>query len=227
MKAIIVDDEPKARTLLNTLLKEYCAEVDVIGFSDNTDEAAVLIKRLKPDVVFLDIEMKGESGFDLLTKVDLGDNIKIVFVTAFKEYAIEALKKGGFDYILKPVDVDEIISCIEKIKQHKAKNTSALIEEKTSIYIKGEIKYLKQKDILFIKADGRYSSIQMLDGKQYMQTKNLGLYETELNSSLFKRVHKSYLVNMQHVSGINKAKRVLKMKGDFEIPMPKKMDLEV
>lgn len=226
LNAIIIDDEAKSRMLLHTLLNEYCEGVNTVGFSDNTDEAAHLIKKLQPDVVFLDIEMKGESGFDLMHKLDQGNKAKVVFVTAFREYAIDAIKHGAFDYILKPVDMDEVTACVKKLRTTLTQDTIEKHLPRISIFDKGDIRYFEQKEVLFIQADGRYSCVYLKNGNKYMQTKNLGLFEEELSKQLFQRVHKSYLINTSYISSVNKTNKTLILSGQHTIPFSRKIEVK-
>ena len=115
LKAIIVDDEERGINALSKLIENYCPDIQVIATARNVEEASLAIKELKPEIVFLDIEMPEKSGFDLLNSFDHID-FEIVFITAFQEYAIKAIKFAALDYLLKPVNISELVEVIEKFK---------------------------------------------------------------------------------------------------------------
>ncbi len=223
MKALIIDDEIKARILLNTILNEYCDDVKVVGFSESVDEALILIQNLNPDIVFLDIELKGETGFDLLDKLDHKYNFKLIFVTAYKEYAIDAIKSRAFDYILKPIQIDELIKTIEKVKYELIKAPEISEVKKTTLYVKGDSYIIEQKNIIYIEADGRYSNIHISkENKCFLQTKNIGLFESELDSELFIRVHKSYLINKNYIESFHRITNTIILKTQKKIPVSRR-----
>ncbi len=223
LKALIIDDESKARMLLHTILEEYCSNIDIIGFSDTIDESVVLIKNLQPNIVFIDIEMKGETGFDLFKKMDVPENCFIIFVTAYKEYAIQALKQGAFDYILKPIDIDEIVGVIEKIQLKFSENDKKSSKEPAiEVTNKGEIHFLKLEDIVYLHGEGRYTTLFTNDNRSYVQTKNLGIFEKEIANEDFLRVHKSYIVNKKYVKAVYKNNGAILLSNGVEIMISKR-----
>lgn len=222
--AIIIDDEELARENLSMLLKEFCTEIEVIGTSGNITEGKKLIETLNPKIVFLDIRMpSGSEGFDLLDSIE-EKNFHVIFVTAFKDYAIKAFNANAIHYVLKPVDIEELISAVKKavdtIKLTDAhpeiyndylttlKNlTHSLTHNKHSNKItishsKG-IKIIDDETIEYIEADSNCSLLHYIDGATYLDTRNLGLYESILNPEKFFRIHKSVIINLHHLSEYN------------------------
>lgn len=135
LKAIIIDDEAKGRTALKQKLLDYCAEVEVAGEAGDGEEGLTLIEKLRPDIIFLDIEMPRMNGFDMLRKVTQ-KNFHIVFTTAYDQYAITAIKFAAFDYLLKPVDIEELKSAVQRITDdvhhHTAKKTGCIRAKSSS-----------------------------------------------------------------------------------------------
>jgi two-component system LytT family response regulator len=206
LKALIVDDEKDVALALRLLLEKTCAQVKVIGIAVSLDEAIKTLNREEADILFLDIEMPGGTGFDLLRLVD-GKEIYTIFTTAYSEYAIRAIKQGARDYLLKPMDPDELITSIEKAQEHFNRQHKEVSPSKASptltVTTSAGIVFLNKEDILYIRADGRYSELHCRDEQQYNACKNLGEYEGELSKDFFFRVHKSYLINCRHVLKIN------------------------
>lgn len=206
-KALIVDDEKEVANALKLLLSHTCPDVEVIGISHSVIDAIKVCKNNPPDILFLDIEMPGGSGFDLLEVMDKGSLPHVIFITAHSEYAIKAIKSGAKDYLLKPVDPDELVLAVEKVKEELRMVSKQQAPQKKSLSIpittsKG-ILLLNKEDIVFIKAEGRYSQVFCRDEKSYTVCKNIGEYEQELGNDFFFRVHKSYIINCKHVVKIN------------------------
>lgn len=208
-KAIIIDDEKMARTLLEGMLYEYHKDVEVVDSCKDLPTGVKSIRKHKPDLVFLDIEMPGHSGLELLDFFDEQEvTFSIIFVTAYNQYAINALRLSAVDYLLKPVDVKELAESINRFKQQEINgNYNALKQNlttqgpsKIAIHTVGSVKFIDLNDILFFKADGAYSQI-ILKNKQTLTTsKGLKYYEDLLsNTEQFFRCHKSYIINTNFV----------------------------
>ncbi len=223
MKAIIIDDEQKGRESLQKLLKIYCKETEVVAVASNIEEAYQLIGFHKPHVVFLDIEMPGGNGFMLLDKFPQRD-FKVIMTTAFEDYAIKAVKHHAFDYLLKPIDIDELMFAMDTAKKDLERRTlSQSIEPGTGSYavqrltltgrialpVKDGIFYLMVSDIVRIESDGGYSTFFAKDGAKYLVARNLKDYEDILPEKKFFRVHKSHLINM------DKVKKYIRTDGNF------------
>jgi two-component system, LytTR family, response regulator len=220
MTAILIDDEKKGREILHKLLQNYCPEVNVSGMAANADEGYELILKHKPDVVFLDIEMPNSNGFDLLERFDKVA-FQVIFTTAFDSYAIKAIKHHALDYLMKPIDIDELQQAVanaKKMLQSKEPDTryGALLDSRKPVAgsrlpltIKDGIVYLQISDILRIESDGGYSTFYASGGQKYLVSKNLKEYEELLPPGLFFRVHKSHLIN------IRKVRKYLRTDGHF------------
>lgn len=221
LSAIIVDDEDLARENLRMLLEEHCPEIDVVGLAGGVRQARELIHEKKPKVVFLDIRMpSGSEGFELLD--DLKDEkFMVVFVTAFKDYAIRAFNANAVHYVLKPVDIDDLRAAVSKLREvagtfetnpesydnyvTSVKNLSEnLATNKYSSRItishsKG-IKLVPVTTIAYVEADGNCSQLHFTDGSRYLDTRTLGTYEDILDPQHFFRIHKSYIINLEHLT---------------------------
>ena|SRR6218665_991244 len=219
MKALIIDDEKKGREILQKLLEKYCPEVEVAGFGADAEEGYELIVKHGPDIVFLDIEMPNGNGFSLLEKFDrIG--FQVIFTTAYETYAVRAIKHHALDYLLKPIDIDELKKAVESAKSATGDKTTARYQEfikdrrqeiitRIALPIKEGIIYLTISEIIRIESDGSYSTFYLQDGKKYVVSKNLKEYEDLLPVKLFFRSHKSHLIN------IKKVKKYLRTDGYF------------
>lgn len=206
MKALIVDDEKDVSLALKLLLTKTCPDIQIIGVVHSAMEAVKVLKKDKVDILFLDVEMPGGNGFDLLEIVDNKD-LYVIFTTAHSEYAIKAIKNGAKDYILKPIDPDELMASVAKAKKEidsiKTNGVGTKISSTLSISTPKGLMFVNKEDVIYIKADGRYSELYCKDDQRYTVCKNIGEYEEELSKDFFFRVHKSYLINCKHVVKIN------------------------
>ena len=219
--AIIIDDEKLARENLRMLLNEFCPEVEVIGTGQNVTEARQLIQDEKPEAGFLDIRMpSGEEGLELLEDVKT-NNFQIVFVTAFKDYAIKAFNINSIHYILKPIDIDDLKDAVVKLLNYKElfsqdptnletyiesiKNFSENIHYQnesnkiTISHAKG-IKIIEDTAILYLEGDGNCTNIHFLDGTTFFDTRTLKVYEEILDQNKFYRIHKKFIINLSHLT---------------------------
>lgn len=208
LKSIIVDDELKSRETLRKMVTSFCQGIDVVATCQNVNEAIEAIHTLNPDVVFLDVQMQGETGFDLLTKLD-EITFDVIFTTAHSEYALKALKSSAIDYLLKPIDIGDLQKAVEKIEKkqetHFTERLQQLIQNlkgpnaenyKLALPISDGLIFIKAKEILYCKASGNYTEIFMLDGKKHLVSRQLKEYEDILNTRDFFRIHHSYLINL-------------------------------
>ena len=211
MKYIIIDDEILGLEVLYQLVTQHCPQMNFIGKAYGVEDGVALIKETSPDVVFLDIEMPDGNGFDLLSK--LGNiHFKVVFVTSYDQYAIKAIKFNAFDYLLKPVMVDELVSCASRLeKDLPGKNTDDQVQvnpQVTRLYInqKTKLEYVNFTDIMYLKGDGNYTYIHTSLGKENYTSKTLKEYDELLcvPGSGFIRIHKSYIVNTHFVESVIK-----------------------
>jgi two-component system LytT family response regulator len=205
-RAIIVDDERLARVNLKKLLEPH-PEIEITGEASSCESALELINLYKPQLIFLDIQLSGESGFDLLELID--NSIKIVFVTAYDEYAIRAFEVNAIDYLLKPVNPERLKVSIERVMHsEKARKTGGKsYEYSDSIYVRLNnyaSRFIKISSITFIEPVGNYSKIVTIEGKHCLVLKTLKQWQEELPDNNFVRIHRSSIVNIEHVERIEK-----------------------
>lgn len=203
LTAIIVDDERLARRELLSLLSEF-AEISIVGEAENLTEAVNLIQTQKPDVVFLDIQLSGENGFDLLEKVE--KDFKLIFVTAFDEFAIRAFEINALDYLLKPVNPGRLAKTLERLLKTEEKKEVSWrkleYEDRLFIEIGERSRFLKISSIKCIYADGDYTQIFTDDGKKHLVTKSLKEWEDRLPEKYFVRIHRSTIVNLEFIEKV-------------------------
>ncbi|HEX8370434.1 MAG TPA: LytTR family DNA-binding domain-containing protein [Pyrinomonadaceae bacterium] len=201
-KAIIIDDERLARKEMRGLLSEF-DEISVAGEAENLTEAIYLIEKEKPNVVFLDIQLSGENGFDLLEKIER--NFKLVFVTAFDAYAIRAFEVNALDYLLKPVNPERLAKAIERLsEENETKNDFRPLEFDDRIFLEPGARsvFLKVSDISHINAAGDYSQIWTIDKKKFLVEKPLREWEERLPDKHFLRIHRQTIVNLEEIEHI-------------------------
>jgi two-component system LytT family response regulator len=217
LRAIVVDDEEPSREAMRNYLSDFCTDVEVVATASSVKTAFRAIQKHKPDIVFLDIELPDGKGFDLLKLFDKID-FRVIFVTAYADYAIKAFRVNAADYLLKPVKVDELKASIEKIRNEnngasEPERIAAIMKslgESTFVHptivisdIKG-FEVLKINDIIMCKADGYCTNLYLLGDRKVVSSKNLKQYENQLAEYSFIRVHHSYLINLNHVSGFTR-----------------------
>ena len=217
INAIIIDDERPARKELNFLLNEH-PEIKIVGEADNLTDAAALVLSKKPELVFLDIQLSGENGFDLLNKVCV--DFKIIFVTAYDEFAIKAFDVNASDYLLKPVDPKRLKLALARIFEEPYDNESS--EKKfnynDSIFLKQNnctARFVEIKTICAITSVGNHSKILTQDDTSYIILKTLKQWEAELPEAFFIRIHRSTIVNLKAILKIetsNKTRNLVFLK---------------
>jgi two-component system, LytTR family, response regulator len=205
-KAIIIDDEENAITGLSLLIEHASIPLEIVGSATNVIDGLKLYKLKQPDIVFLDIEMPEATGFDFLQLAEKGNGY-FIFTTAHEQYALRAIKEHIDDYLLKPIGAEDLKQSINRafsfIKARGQSLNEVPNHQKISITTGNGTIFKELKEIIYIKAQNRYSEIFCLDGASFLVCKNLGEYEDELLDRKFFRVHKSYLVNCFHVQKIN------------------------
>ncbi|MCF6130269.1 LytTR family DNA-binding domain-containing protein [Flavobacterium sp. AS60] len=224
LKAIIVEDEKHSRETLKNLLEEFCVDVKVIETAANVDEAVTKIAALHPDVVFLDIELQTGTGFDVLSQLrDI--NFEVIFTTAFEQYAIKAVKFSSLDYLLKPIDLEELQKSIEKAKKKKNQDVYKKQLETLMLNLKQQhpklnkiclstadgFEFINTADILYCKAEGSYTTFILNNNSKLLVSKHLKEYESLLLEQQFMRVHNSFLINL------NEVKKFVKSDGGYII----------
>ncbi|TFH23952.1 MAG: response regulator transcription factor [Bacteroidia bacterium] len=215
LKILVVDDEPEARELLKYMLQERDG-VSVVGTAGDVDEAVSLMKREKPHLVLLDIQMPGKDGFQFIEQIQgSGHEPGVIFVTAYEHYAIQAIRNSVFDYILKPVHQEELDSAIlrfrTRVRKVQKQELHQLIETLRSngpvrIKLNTRAGYLliDPAEVVFCEADGNYTYIQLTSGARETTTQNLGNIEELLEGGTFFRASRSYLLNLKYLSRVDR-----------------------
>jgi two-component system, LytTR family, response regulator len=241
MRALLIDDEQSNRVLLNNMLKKHCPGINILGDADSASLAYQKIKELKPDLIFLDIKMQNQNGFDLLRQFDNID-FSIIFVTGFDEYAIKAFEFNAVDYILKPLDHSKLISAVQKAEaNHYASSANVIrfvhsLEEKTNyikkiaIHGKDKVHVIDLNHIVHISADRGYSEIFDINKQRHISAKPLSDYEELLKPfKNFIRVNKSSIINSQHLHSYTKGSDCVILMNDcdkeFEVSRRKKTEI--
>jgi len=210
IKSIIIDDEELARQTLHLMLKEFAPEVTISGFANSAINGVTTIKEIQPDLIFLDVEMSGGDGFEMLDAID-NINFDVIFVTAHQQFALKAFKYEALDFLLKPVDPDELINAVKKFKKRITKEdkmrhrmalvkTLSIMNSKVPLPDKDGIKFIEIEKVVRMEADGSYVTIYFKDDRPQVISKPLKFYATLLSEAIFLRVHRSHLVNIKYVS---------------------------
>ncbi len=207
LKAIIVDDSQLVRQELVILLKDY-PQIEVIGQAANVEQAVQLIQSMEPDVIFLDIQLHGETGFDLLDKADISS--KIIFITAYDQYAIRAFEVNALDYLLKPIKKERLSKAIQKLLPEEESSfgprNRVRYDDVIYLIINGSLKFIKVALLKCIIAEGKYSYIFYGESKKDIVSKTLQEWEDILPQKYFVRIHRSTIVNFEYVEKVKKCK---------------------
>lgn len=224
IKTIVIDDEVKARETILNMLETYCTDVKVIATAGSVKEGVKVLKNHSPDLVLLDIKMADGTGFDLLRKLNDIDFL-VIFITAFEEFAIRAIKFSAIDYILKPLDPDELVNAVQKAKGVMNKdnmsiklealyeNLDMLSSNTKKIVLKtaDSVHIVNLRDIIRCESEKNYTHFFTVENEKITVSKTLKEYNELLNDFKFYRVHQSHLINLAHV------KRYDKKEGGFLI----------
>jgi two-component system, LytTR family, response regulator len=210
IKAIIIDDIEQARTTLKKDLQVYAPDVEITGEANGVVEGARLLKKIKPDILFLDIQMQDGSGFDLLDILP-EINFKIIFITASDAHAIKAFRYAAIDYLLKPVDPDELVAALKKYREHRLNENEKykLLNEtlknhskphqRLALHTQDKIFIVNIQDILRCESNVNYTEFFFVGGKKLLVTRTLKDFEDLLTDQGFYRVHQSHLVNTKYI----------------------------
>ncbi|MEO8416437.1 MAG: LytTR family DNA-binding domain-containing protein [Ginsengibacter sp.] len=216
IKAVIIDDEQNNIDNLKSLLKQYCVEVEISGTAINATEGREIISHYNPDIVFLDIQMPGENGFELLQSLSTY-SFEVIFVTAFDQYGIKAVKFAALDYLLKPINIEELKIAVKKVVDKKEKgsqnnqleNLMQLLKEnnkehRIALPSAHEIRYVKPSDIIRCESSNNYTTFHFVSGEKLLISKPIYFYEDLLLDYNFIRCHQSHLANKRFITSFIK-----------------------
>ena len=227
MKTLLVEDKAYIRKGLLNLLKTINTKVEVIGECGSVKDAVVVANACKPELIFLDINLTDGNAFEFLEQVEHLD-FKVIFITAYEEYALKALKSGAVDYILKPVDVDELEAALEKVKhlpiteqKQQIKTAKQAWNNENSnliLSLHDSFQVIDLNELLFCESDKGYTTFYCNDGKKYVVSKTLKEFEDQLTSTNFVRPHQSYMVNLKFIDKYEKS-GAIHLKNGKKIPV--------
>lgn len=220
IRAIIIDDEQHCIQRLNQLIATHCAsQVHVMEVAENIEDAEKLIYKLQPSLVFLDVQIQDKTGFDLLTRIPKR-NFEVIFTTAFDKYAVQAFKFSAIDYLLKPIDADELKEAVNKVAAkpmqnqvpekmetllHNIKNLQAA-NKRICIPTVNGLLFIQVNDILYCQGEANYTHIHLLNKQKILVAKTLKEYEELLADCNFFRIHNSHLINLAYIKSYNRGK---------------------
>ncbi|MBT30502.1 MAG: DNA-binding response regulator [Thalassobius sp.] len=227
MKALLVEDKEYIRKGLLHLLQFIETDVEVIGECDSVKDAVVVANTCKPQLVFLDINLSDGTGFDFLDQTDHLD-FKVIFITAYQEYAIRALKIGAVDYLLKPVDIEELKLALAKVKTLPFNEQKEQIKTAKQVWYQNDstlllslndsFQVIDLQELLFCESDKGYTSFHLTNGKKYIASKPLKEYEEHLEKVNFVRSHQSFMVNLKFIDKYDKS-GIIHLKNGKQIPV--------
>lgn len=212
LDAILIEDEPRSQKVLAMLIEQNCPQINLLKVCDDARQGIEAVDEHQPDLIFLDVRMPGLSGFEFLDAFK-EPPFEIIFVTAYDQYAIEALRRSAVDYLLKPVNEADLVRAVksagQRIRQKASKVKYKVLMEnqkapnpqhqKLVVPTRDGLRFIPLEEVVKLQADRNYTRIFILDGTELISTNHLKLYEESLPSELFFRTHHSYIINLQHV----------------------------
>jgi two-component system, LytTR family, response regulator len=219
IRTVLIDDETDSIRVLQKLLKTYCPQVEVVGTAEGVETGLVIIQETRPDLLFLDIEMTRGNAFDLLNQLR-PLTFQVIFVTAFDNYAIRAFKYSAVDYLLKPVDIDELVNAISRVAERsKQRNivdqmqlfldnmgTYSLAQQKMAVPTLDGLIFINLREVVRLEAKSSYTQINLENGEVLMATRTIKDYEDILPETLFCRIHNSHIINLQKIEKYHKGR---------------------
>ena len=248
MNVILIDDEANCRSTLQQLLEKLCPQVTIVAQARNADEGLQYIRDLKPDLIFLDIEMPGKNGFELIASLP-EVNFDIIFTTAFHEYAVKAFRLSAIDYLLKPIDPDEVVAAVQKAEAKKKSSSTQQIDLLKDMWLQlsGQqntqqknpkialsnadgMNIIDIQDIIWCEALGSYTKFHLKNKSNVVVSRSIKEYEEILGEYDFVRTHQSYVVNLKEIARYIKGdggQVILSDGTEIEVSRRKKEDLIV
>lgn len=211
IRALIIDDEKNARDVLRMQLTQYCPQVEIVGLAQGGQEGIELIRQHHPDLIFLDIEMPVVNGFDVLKAISPPD-CRVIFTTAYDQFAIKAFRHNAIDYLLKPIDIEELKAAVEKAQQVDLRDLESRlnrlyealqqpqVRDRISIPSGEGFEVVRYADIVRCESDSNYTDIVLIGGRKIKMARTLKDVEESLPSSPFFRIHHSHLININHIA---------------------------
>ena len=233
IKAIIIDDEPDCVRLLSLQIKMYCPQVEVLAECSQAEEGLILLQKTVVDVLFLDIEMPKMNGFQLLEQ--LGDlPFAVIFTTAYDKFAVKAFKYSAIDYLLKPIEAKDLQDAIKKLEKKRTTNNQQLdllkqhltttlpkkTPDKIALPYKDGVIFVEYKNIIYCESDDNYTQFHLVDNSKYLVSKTLREVQEVLEELNFLRVHRQFVVNLDHIKRFSKSEgAMLIMSNESNIPV--------
>ena len=227
MKALIVEDKEHIRKGLLHILASLDQDIMVIGECESVKDAVIVVNACKPDLIFLDINLTDGTGFDFLNQTE-NLNFKVIFITAYEEYALQALKIGAVDYLLKPVDVDELKTALEKIKELSIETQKSQIKKVQSVInndgntlilsLQDSFQVINLENLMYCESDKGYTTFYLQDGKKHLASKPIKEFEEQLVTNTFIRPHQSFIVNLEFIDKYDKS-GTIHLKNGKKIPV--------
>ncbi len=228
LRAVIIDDEADAVELLKLQLAKFCPEIGEIDTYTNSVKALEDMELRQPDLLFLDIEMPVLNGFELLQKL-MPFNFAVIFITAYNQYAIKAFKFNAIDYLVKPIDTDDLVAAVSRAQKENVVNQSRLSAlqkqlqgepiNKIAVSSQNGVFFIDLKDIIYAEADSNYTTLMLADGRTFVISKTLKDLQDVLEDSHFLRIHRQYIINLNHVTHLDRTRSTLTMVNKKELPV--------
>ena len=230
-KAVIIEDEERSTIVLQNLLETYCPDVEVVGNATSVQDGIKTVNALQPDILFLDVQIVGGTGFDILEKLN-NTKVSIIFTTAYDHYALKAFKFSAIDYLLKPIDIDELKIAVKKVSapnqqaedEFKIKNLLSNIKNPSEdpvllVSTLEAVEFVRIREIIRCEAQGAYTQLILKDTKSVMVSKVIKEFEFLLQEYGFYRVHQSHLINLREVRKYIKSENYLLMRDGAQIQL--------
>jgi len=228
---VLIDDEPKNIKILKTMLDEFCDDAEFAGAASGVEDGEALIRKMEPELVVLDIQLSHENAFDLLDRL-MPVNFEVIFVTAYNEYAVKAFRYAALDYLLKPVNIEELCAAVTRARdRYRMRNVNRQLQSllsnlrspetsthKLAIPNADSLSFISVCEIIRCEASGGYTQFYMTNGDKILSTKTIGEYEELLPPDIFLRIHSKHIINIQHIKKYHKGRGgFVEMEGMYTI----------